>query len=115
MIKLADGTITTRHVIFGMCQARNGDVFALALAALHRAADRSEADPSDVMTKPRSSQSSAIDASNTLVHIASLDWASIASELTNHGCAMIGPLLTSEQCEHWQVCTTPMSSFAAES
>jgi sugar lactone lactonase YvrE len=32
MVKLADGTITTRHVILGVCQARNGDVFALALA-----------------------------------------------------------------------------------
>jgi hypothetical protein len=31
MIKLADGTITTRHVILGVCQARNGDVFVLAL------------------------------------------------------------------------------------
>jgi hypothetical protein len=31
MIKLADGTITTRHVTMGVCQARNGDVFILAL------------------------------------------------------------------------------------
>jgi hypothetical protein len=31
MIKLADGTVTPRYVILGVCQARNGDVFALAL------------------------------------------------------------------------------------
>ncbi len=32
LIKLAGGTVTTRHVILGVCQARNGDVFALALS-----------------------------------------------------------------------------------
>jgi hypothetical protein len=31
MIKLADGTVTTRHVIMGVCQAKSGDVFVLAL------------------------------------------------------------------------------------
>ncbi|AGA26992.1 2OG-Fe(II) oxygenase [Singulisphaera acidiphila] len=28
-----------------------------------------------------------------------LDWASIAAELDEHGCAVIGPILTPEQCE----------------
>jgi sugar lactone lactonase YvrE len=31
LIKLADGTTTTRHVILGVCQAREGSVFILAL------------------------------------------------------------------------------------
>jgi hypothetical protein len=31
--------------------------------------------------------------------VASLDWASVATELDRHGCALIGPLLESEQCE----------------
>ena len=44
MIKLADGTITTRHVILGVCQARNGDVFVLALIPYTRAAGRFQRD-----------------------------------------------------------------------
>ena len=31
--------------------------------------------------------------------VASLDWASIFAELDDHGCAVIGPILTAVQCE----------------
>jgi uncharacterized protein len=36
---------------------------------------------------------------HTLDRVAPLDWASIAAELDAHGCAVIGPLLTPEQCQ----------------
>jgi uncharacterized protein len=32
--------------------------------------------------------------------VASLDWMSISAELNDHGCAVIGPLLTSGQCDN---------------
>jgi hypothetical protein len=40
-----------------------------------------------------------IEASGALERVASLDWAKIAGELDGHGCAVIGPLLTLEQCK----------------
>jgi hypothetical protein len=36
---------------------------------------------------------------DTSDQLASLDWASIGAELDSHGCAVIGPILTREQCE----------------
>jgi uncharacterized protein len=36
---------------------------------------------------------------STQTSIASLDWASVAAELNCHGCAVIGPVLTPEQCD----------------
>ena len=39
-----------------------------------------------------------IDCSDIVDRIAALDWADISSELDAHGCAVIGPLLTPEQC-----------------
>jgi hypothetical protein len=38
-------------------------------------------------------------ASEILGRIASLDWINIATELDAHGCAVIGPVLSSQQCE----------------
>jgi hypothetical protein len=35
----------------------------------------------------------------TLDRLASVDWESVADELDNHGCAVIGPLLIPDQCE----------------
>jgi hypothetical protein len=35
----------------------------------------------------------------TLTRVASIDWAGVASELDEHGCAVIGPLLALEQSE----------------
>jgi hypothetical protein len=51
------------------------------------------------MTNVESAPANTIDASATLDRVASLDWASISAELDGHGCAVIGPLLTPEQCE----------------
>jgi uncharacterized protein len=51
------------------------------------------------MTKGKPANRSKIDATSTLERVASLDWASISSDLDGHGCAVIGPLLTPEQCE----------------
>jgi hypothetical protein len=36
--------------------------------------------------------------------VASLDWAGIAADLDGHGCAVIGPLLTPEQCDELAAC-----------
>jgi uncharacterized protein len=51
------------------------------------------------MTKDQPANQSKIDATGTLERVASLDWARISSDLDSHGCAVIGPLLTPEQCE----------------
>jgi hypothetical protein len=37
--------------------------------------------------------------SATLYRIASLDWTGVATELDEHGCAVIGPLLSPEDCQ----------------
>ena len=51
------------------------------------------------MTKANSNHTSKTDRDVTPIDIPSLDWASIGAELHSHGCAVIGPILTSEQCE----------------
>jgi hypothetical protein len=51
------------------------------------------------MTKTRSAQPEPSIDTEILDRVGSLDWASIADELDGHGCAVIGPLLTPEQCE----------------
>lgn len=50
------------------------------------------------MTQARVSDPSTLDVNATLQRVAGLDWASLATELDHHGCAVIGPLLTAEQC-----------------
>jgi hypothetical protein len=40
----------------------------------------------------------------TADRIALLDWKSIAAELDGHGCAVIGPLITPEQCVELAAC-----------
>jgi len=48
--------------------------------------------------RSRTTTATALDPDVTSVRVTSLDWASIAAELDGHGCAVIGPLLTPEQC-----------------
>jgi uncharacterized protein len=51
------------------------------------------------MMKTKSTHSSTAAANDALDRVASLDWATIGSELDSHGCAVIGPLFTPAQCE----------------
>jgi hypothetical protein len=52
------------------------------------------------MTNVKHTERPATRESNDLIErVASLDWTSIAAELGGHGCAVIGPLLTPEQCK----------------
>lgn len=50
------------------------------------------------MTRAKVSDPSTLDVNETLQRFAALDWASVATELDSHGCAVIGPLLNSKQC-----------------
>ncbi len=40
-----------------------------------------------------------IDCDDIVERVAALDWPEVASELDEHGCAVVGPLLTTQQCE----------------
>jgi uncharacterized protein len=51
------------------------------------------------MIKTKAAHSSTAAANDALNHVASLEWATIASELDSYGCAVIGPLFTPAQCE----------------
>jgi len=51
------------------------------------------------MTIKRSAHKSTNGSNGAPDQIASLDWASIVAELESHGCAVIGPILTVDQCE----------------
>jgi hypothetical protein len=51
------------------------------------------------MTNTHATHAAAVDQDELRGRLASLDWASIAAELDDFGCAVIGPLLTPEQCE----------------
>lgn len=50
------------------------------------------------MTRAKVADPSTLDINETLQRFAALDWANIAAELDGHGCAVIGPLLSPEQC-----------------
>lgn len=50
------------------------------------------------MPRARISKPPALDVNDTLKRVAELDWSAITAELDGHGCAVIGPLLTPEQC-----------------
>jgi hypothetical protein len=43
--------------------------------------------------------SAILESNETRDRIASLDWANVTSELDSHGCAVIGPLITPEECD----------------
>jgi uncharacterized protein len=51
------------------------------------------------MNRTKPAQSDQAHSSETPSRINSLDWTKIATELDDHGCAVIGPLLSPEQCE----------------
>jgi hypothetical protein len=51
------------------------------------------------MTTSRSARRSKLRSNGIADQIASLDWGTITTELDRHGSAVIGPILTSDQCE----------------
>ncbi len=51
------------------------------------------------MTNTHATHAASVDQDELRGRLASLDWASIAAELDDFGCAVIAPLLTPEQCE----------------
>jgi uncharacterized protein len=51
------------------------------------------------MKRTKATMSDAHQPGEFLGRIASLDWTTVATELDGHGCAVIGPLLSPEQCE----------------
>jgi len=51
------------------------------------------------MTNTDAATTRTLGAHGALTRVESVDWPTIATELDGHGCALIGPLLTPEQCD----------------
>lgn len=54
--------------------------------------------------KPKSTATTTLDTDGTAGRVALLDWQSIATDLDELGCAVVGPLITPEQCAELAAC-----------
>jgi hypothetical protein len=54
--------------------------------------------------KSKTTAAAILEPDRTADRVARLDWQSIATELDGHGCAVIGPLITPEQCVELAAC-----------
>jgi len=54
--------------------------------------------------KSKTNAASAVDTDRTAGRVALLDWKNVAADLDRHGCAVIGPLITAEQCVELAAC-----------
>ena len=69
--------------------------------------------PSTIM-KSKTTAVTTLDRDGILNRVALLDWKSIAADLEGHGCAVIGPLITAQQCVELAACYDTPGIFRSQ-